>query len=324
MAATPGKIAGHVTKCLDLFRSVVRASDSFHTDPPNLSFVRQMTDENTRFKVWSGNIGAHRSGVSSLDYRLRDSSHIRNQVTSLLEELIGLLEDSNAIITGEETPWDQLSAEQDATSDEEADSDGTPETELDQISIDVTDVVDCLLRLSITIRNPAPHDRFMQSQFTDTSHYEPFDIQHVRSKFHSIDPKLAERLGKAISRRRQYFKYRMAHHTKLSYGLDNHNLADTEDPPHTIASSLPEHLKDILESNQTRDASAFKDDRSDTGFSETSYATSMAANEQRRIPPLPEEASRGPFECPFCYTIISVTNRRAWKYDKVTPSSIRS
>jgi hypothetical protein len=37
--------------------------------------VRKWEDELGRLRVWAANIGAHQSGQSSLDYRLRDASH---------------------------------------------------------------------------------------------------------------------------------------------------------------------------------------------------------------------------------------------------------
>ena len=307
-------IASSVTRCLDLFDIIVKTPESPHINPVEPSFLRDIKDEHTRFKVWAGNIGAHRTGMSSLQYRLRDSSHIRNQVFQLLQDLIGLLEDATAIISGEDSPWDQLSGYEELNLDEEIqEQDGSPDTELGQISIDVVDVVSCLLRLSVAIRNPAPHDRFVESKLTDASYYEQFDINHVYSKFNSIDSRLAERLGKAISRRRQYLKYRETHHMKLSHGLDQHHLMETDEPPQTIASSLPEHLKDRIGPGQVPQVAILEDDHSDTGFSQTSYATSTANDTQRRVPPLPEAASRGPFECPFCYMIIIAANRSSWK-----------
>ncbi|KAG5797975.1 hypothetical protein H9Q69_002980 [Fusarium xylarioides] len=261
-----------------------------------------MADQQTRFNVWAGNIGAHRTGPSSLDYRLRDSSNIKGQVLSLLKGLVELLQDAHDILTGIEVPWDQIAADEDV---EEPDD---PDTELNQISADIADVVNCLLRLSVAIRNPAPHDRFIKSHSIDTSHYEIFDIQHVSSKFRTIEPLLAERLGKAISRRRQFFNYRLAHRAKLSQGL-THEGGDAE----TIASSLPEHLKDAA-SGQPLPIDGIGGEGSDSGFSQTSYATSLADVNQCRVPPLPKESSEGPFECPFCYTIIVANTRSSWKY----------
>ncbi|KAF2803297.1 uncharacterized protein BDZ99DRAFT_339620, partial [Mytilinidion resinicola] len=54
----------------------------------------QVRDEYGRFKIWSGNIAAHHTGRRSLEYRLRDASHIREQVVVLLVELEETLESS--------------------------------------------------------------------------------------------------------------------------------------------------------------------------------------------------------------------------------------
>ncbi|KAJ4276245.1 hypothetical protein NW764_009709 [Fusarium oxysporum] len=212
------------------------------------------------------------------------------------------MQDAHDILIGNEVPWDKINAGDDE------DFDGR-DTEFNQISVDIADEVNCLLRLSVAIRNPAPHDRFIKSHSIDTSHYETFDIQHVSSKFRTIEPLLAERLGKAISRRRQFFNYRLAHRTKLSQGL-THEGGDAE----TIASSLPEYLKDVARGGQPLPINAIGDEGSDSGCSQTSYATSLADLDQCRIPPLPKDSSEGPFECPFCHTIIVANTRSSWKY----------
>ncbi|KAI8205857.1 hypothetical protein K4K54_000594 [Colletotrichum sp. SAR 10_86] len=126
---------------------------------------------------------------------------------------------------GKTTPWETIEDEEEPLDNLEM------TTEIEQIVLDITESVDCLLRLSVSIQNPAPHDRFMSSAFadTDTSTYEVFDVKHVRDKFQGLEDCLAHRLGKALSRRRQYFKYREAHHQKLSHGLDLHeDTSDTE------------------------------------------------------------------------------------------------
>ncbi|KAF5227593.1 hypothetical protein FANTH_14728 [Fusarium anthophilum] len=293
------RIATAVAKCIDCFSNILRVPKSLACNSP--TFERDMADQQTRFNVWAGNIGAHRTGPSSLDYRLRDSSNIKDRVLSLLKDLVELIQDAHDILMGTEVPWDQI------TADEEFDESDDPDTELDQISADVADVVNCLLRLSVAIRNPAPHDRFIKSHSIDTSHYEIFDIQHVSSKFRTIEPLLAERLGKAISRRRQFFNYRLAHRTKLSQGL-THEGGDGE----TIASSLPDYLKDAASGGQPLPIDAIGGEGSDSGFSQTSYATSLTDVDQCRIPRLPKESSDGPFECPFCYTIIVADTRSSY------------
>ncbi|KAK3364619.1 hypothetical protein B0T25DRAFT_69838 [Lasiosphaeria hispida] len=302
--STDGEISLLVVKCLQSFGQILPLSDQ-----PIFSTLR---DEETRFKVWSGNIGAHKKGRSSLDYRLRDASHLQKQVLNLLADLAALIEDATAIVDGDKVPWDQL--EEDSLTGDDGDEDGDegiPETELGQIATDVVEVVDCLLRLSVTIRNPAPHDRFVASAATETLHYEPYDTQHVRSKFgDTVNEALAKRLGEAISRRRQYFKYRESHHTKLSSSLDS----DAKDAASTVASSIPHHMKDSATNNtQPMVGVVDEDARSDAGASETSFASSAASDAKLRVPPLPQQAQKGPFECPFCFMMIAATNTISWK-----------
>lgn len=315
-------IASHVLQCLSAFRSLlgpdlITASKNT-LDPVVLA---TLSDEFSRFKVWSGTIGAHKSGSSSLDYRLRDASHIRDQVLNLVKDLFGILGDVKAIISGEITPWDELDEDeigQDMDSDEERG------TELEQIATDIVDVVNCLLRLSVDIKNPAPHQRFFETKLTDKTYFEPFDIGHVCSKFNTIESWLAERLGKSISRRRQYFKYREIHHEKLSMGLETEVLETSASgagsviqpalkDSETVASSIPLAMKDSYVQATTAVPAAIKDDQSDAGVSQTSYATSAAASGYLKIPSLPEEALKGPFQCRFCYTLTVAQDRNAWK-----------
>lgn len=59
---------------------------------PDYNYAEQVApsavqDEFGRFRVWAGNIGAHRTGRVSLDYRLREASHMYQRVTELLDEL---------------------------------------------------------------------------------------------------------------------------------------------------------------------------------------------------------------------------------------------
>lgn len=165
----------------------------------------------------------------------------------------------------------------------------------------------------MTIRNPAPHDRFFNSKLTDTSHFEDFDIQHVKEKFESIEPWLAERLGKAISQRRQYLRYRRVHRQKLAQGLDKAHEPEAEGEE-TLASSLPGHLKDDADRKEgPQPVMTFAENRSEAGMSATSYATTSASEGNIRVPKLPRASEVGPFECPLCYMIIQIEDRASWK-----------
>ena len=89
-------IASQVSTCLEAFRSLIAPhSSEVQQGAADQLSIPGMEDALARFKVWSANIGAHRSGRSSLDFRLRDSSKIRVQVLQLLEDL------SESLLDGE-------------------------------------------------------------------------------------------------------------------------------------------------------------------------------------------------------------------------------
>lgn len=51
----------------------------------------RIDDEFSRFKLWAGNIAAHRTGRRSLEYRLRDAAHLKTATISSLGELADTL-----------------------------------------------------------------------------------------------------------------------------------------------------------------------------------------------------------------------------------------
>ncbi|KAK3896368.1 hypothetical protein C8A05DRAFT_20639, partial [Staphylotrichum tortipilum] len=200
----------------------------------------------------AGNLGAHQSGRASLDYRLREAPHLHKQVIYLLEDLTQSLDDA-LLLVNPSTPPKTLDQDdpdpggKDGFTDSE-DEETSPERSLTGLSIDVKEAIDCLLRLSVAIANPAPHERVRTlglGPIEDMSYRETYDIGYVQDKFPAISDELATALGKALTRRRQFFKYRDAHRQRLGSGLDNAREADTsrtEVVPMTVASSLPEHL----------------------------------------------------------------------------------
>ncbi|KAL2006429.1 hypothetical protein VTN00DRAFT_9097 [Thermoascus crustaceus] len=115
-----------------------------------------------------------------------------------------------------------------------------------------------------------------------------------------------------MSWRRGYFKYREAHHSKLAQGLDFDSGKTEIVAQSTVASSLPLNVKIAGKSRPALDA-VDDDERSNTGVSQTSYATSVADPGRLQSPPSPKESENGPFQCPCCYMMISVSNRAAWK-----------
>lgn len=85
-------IADNVAKCRQSFAHVL---DIFK----NHAYSIKLEDEFHRFDVYIRNVGAqHSTGKRSLDYRLQDASHIRNQIVRLLQDLDDLLSDGTYIL----------------------------------------------------------------------------------------------------------------------------------------------------------------------------------------------------------------------------------
>jgi hypothetical protein len=75
-----------VYKCARGFRDLstaLTAIPHFATQTP----PETINDELDRFKIWVGNIAAHRQGRRSLEYRLRDAAHLKSEVNDLLQVL---------------------------------------------------------------------------------------------------------------------------------------------------------------------------------------------------------------------------------------------
>jgi hypothetical protein len=317
-------IATHVQDCLSGFNSVctslVKADSRTRSKIPSGT----IHDCLGRYRLWVGNIGAHRRGRGSLDYKLREASHIRDRVIELLQNLKTVLKEALEIITGERVPWEDLSdSDSEGSEDELQPSDEEPTTELAQLASNMAEINSCLMRLSLAIRNPAPHDQFKESSQIDVTHYETFDIDHVRGKFPRASEYLVQRLGKAISRRRQYLRYREEHRKKLEQGLKPQPImsevlnmqqttttvtAPSEKIQSTVASSIPLAIKASASTVNLDEEDLYEDT-----LSQTSYASSNNESSRLRPPPLPEEGQDGdPFECPLCFRFTSVRQATAW------------
>ena len=83
----------HCKRCFDAFHNLcddLGSSGPKYTEQIKLPAVE---DQYARFKIWAGNIGAHRSGRVSLDHRLREATRTRKRVVNLLDDLENNLND---------------------------------------------------------------------------------------------------------------------------------------------------------------------------------------------------------------------------------------
>lgn len=236
------------------------------------------------------------------------------------------------IISGEEPndTW-KVGSFSDSESDDETgsqDSEEGPRTsELEELFSAIHASNLHLMKLSMVIRSSPTRDDYLKA----ASRYplDPrWDIGHVKEK-HGKSSRcpdwLVERLGKAITRRRQFLKYREEHHGKLSKDWDE---APKGVVPITIEikpaqTVVPSTKATTFVENRTIPERPPEDDVVSFG-SETSYeATSMGEDAHARltVPHHPAMAFEGvpfefgqPFQCPYCYTEQIVKNRAAWKY----------
>lgn len=297
---------------------------SLHVEATEYESIR---DELGRFRIWAGNVSAHGSGRRSLEYRLRDSSSLQSTVTMLLNELLQVLERLRTLAEDgtpesdmqdyEDQPGVALQASDDPTNQQESDGgeddaalfglESPSASPVDYILEEIHEIVTCLMRFSMALRNPARHDQLKQSIATTTKHFESFDIEHVKHKFPEACEYLQLRLGKAISKQRQYFKYREQHHAKLAEGLDSDD--DEGERPSTIATSI-EHSSVGMEIT----AAANMDTETQSVHTATSFALTTAGDSPLRRPALPDAGKDGePFECPLCYGIIAAVDERSWR-----------
>ncbi|GAB7356902.1 hypothetical protein MBLNU459_g7761t2 [Dothideomycetes sp. NU459] len=175
------------------------------------------------------------------------------------------------------------------------------ETELQQIVQSLDEIIVGMLRLSMAIRSPAPYDQMKHSRAFDSSFWEQYDINHVRERFRNdVEDYLCDRLGRAITTRRRYLKYREEHHKKLTAGFDqDEDYAASRHGSHasTIASSLPLMLQ---RSPETADLA---DTASEGGHSGTTFDASSGVISASLYPPaIPEQVSMS----------IKIFDQHAW------------
>jgi hypothetical protein len=289
-------ISSSLRKCMKLFVELIE-SERLAQSETDVS-VRKWEDELGRLRVWAANIGAHQSGQSSLDYRLRDASHLKMETMNLLNSLLETLRDLHEVVDG------SSDAENEDEFDELYEGDLTV---VQQIYQAIVDVINYLYRMSMAIRQPARHDQLLETRMIDATVFIPWAERHVSDKYPGLEPEIVQRLGAAMARQRAVLKYRERHRAKLGQGVEGneerHSRAELmSETAATEFIEAPENHLQVL------------DGMSDSGVSRTSYATTLVASQNGVcIPPPPlESANQAPFECPYCFVIISVKDRKDW------------
>ncbi|KAL8791920.1 MAG: hypothetical protein Q9195_005496 [Heterodermia aff. obscurata] len=344
MASLPSKsvIASRCRDCSTLFHQLLSAIQGSLSDPLDSYQITEswVQDELGRFRVWLGNVGAHRSGRISLDYRLREAASMRDSVLELLDDLRNNIQEACEVVSGQRLPYDEIDSESSSSGSEifEESPDAKVTTELGQTMGDIHDIISSLYEISIMLRDPAPRDRLLKIAAIDVSYFEQWDKMHIEHKFPEARPILIERLARANCKRRQYFKYLEKHHDKLALGshfdvvreeppqvmkepsISGRNKSDKpilEIGPRSIAASTP---TTIATKNTQTTVATFRLDEQDIYVDDTLSESSSAASEgvseatQLQIPAPPQAAINGDaFECPYCFEMMKISGLLAWR-----------
>ncbi|KFZ13509.1 hypothetical protein V502_06562 [Pseudogymnoascus sp. VKM F-4520 (FW-2644)] len=308
------------------------------------SMQSTIEDAHTRFRAWGTNIAAFRNGTSraSLDFRLAEAPRIKYRTMQVLEDLKQYLsEEVDLIARGEKIneTWglDDTSDSSDYSDEDDKDQKGkgvslkgqTSGSDVDELLKAITASNASLMKLSIVIRSSATRDDYLKAA-SHFSNWNPFpDIGHVREKYGSAKYStdwLFERLRKAITRRRQFLKYRIEHNDRLvGIGADDENLRDG--PTKTIASTKATTFvgENILQKVQEAGSDAGNSFGSATSYEHTVFqgdgsptvltvppAPKFAFPTRFGFPKIPFKYGQ-PFQCPYCFTEQTVENRSAWK-----------
>lgn len=265
-------------------------------------------DQFGRLRIWAANIGAHQRGNTSLDFRLRDASHILDQVVELLDDLGDLLQDVLDLLRH---------VQEDETHDEPLETDlfDGDDSEYQELLSSVVLRIDCLFDMSVAIRKPAKLDRLIGIKKAQWGPYSQYDLQHVESKFPRSSRDLSEKLSAALTLRRGVLKYYETHRQKYASGI-NRIFEDGEGE--SVAKS---HIESSVAPATEYNSHNF-DTRSISGQSNRSMGSLIAADRPLHIPVPSNLFERKPFECPYCHYLLDTYNVRDFVrhvFDDITP-----
>ncbi|EED18570.1 conserved hypothetical protein [Talaromyces stipitatus ATCC 10500] len=284
-----------LNQCLKDFTALTTSDDltRYETEVPH----RRWLDELGRLRVWSGNIGAHQVGQSSLDYRLRDASHLKSEAIKLLSRMLRVLQDVKEVANeGRDENVDIELEDEDDNMDDM--------TEIQQLYQSLVDIINLLFQISMAIRKPADHDRLLNMKTKNESYFEPWAQQHISHKYPEAGNGVVSRLSAAMARQKAILKYRERHRAKLGKGLFEYIGTDSTKLSETEATEMA----------TGNDQLHFLETASNSGLSQTSYATSLITTQDAISIPNPPRKSRDkkPFECPYCFHVISIKHKKDW------------
>ncbi|KAL8866472.1 MAG: hypothetical protein Q9198_008876 [Flavoplaca austrocitrina] len=190
-------ISTSIIACLKAFNVFVEDLQGLsEKNPASCLLINAWQDELGRLRMWAANVGAHQTNQPSLDYRLRDSSHIREQIIKLLDELMKRLHEAGSTFNGE---GDDLEDSEVESLDGSVSDDEGLQTDVHQLQSSVATLITCLFQMSMLVREPAQHDLRIGSREVEVAAFETFDKNHVRDKYPKAEDFIVSRLGSGLT-----------------------------------------------------------------------------------------------------------------------------
>lgn len=175
----------------------------------------------------------------------------------------------------------------------------------------------------MALQNPAKRDRTQQASRIDLSHFEYYDIRHVSDK-HRLPPDslLAQRLGKANTKRRQLLAYYQSHAQIIAKNADVYLEKVIQNPERLMGDNATQskgaQSTATKWTEETKASTIYHniDAASDSGQTKFSATTSTTGDQAHVLMPPPPPSADDTFEdtfetpvfCPYCCKTIQLKN----------------
>lgn len=162
----------------------------------------------------------------------------------------------------------------------------------DESEIDISHIVTCLYKLSITIQNPASQHRVENFSKISMEIHRGLDTQHISDKFPLAADYLVQRLANANIMRRQFLEYYKKNYEKIkgndksnTDGTEAERIPEVQETPAEDTHLVPEpnaqtgpFIPDTATRQSILDASKSKDGTHITGKTKTTVSTVYPQN----------------------------------------------
>ncbi|KAF5005211.1 hypothetical protein FDECE_8332 [Fusarium decemcellulare] len=193
-----------------------------------------ITDLLERFLLWAGNSGALQESTLklSLDHRLSDAPEVKVEILRQLEDISEATDDLLHIALGARPNRDMAF---DSSEEEELSGLPSPKNIASTITKEkeeplveshmilevISDSIGSLFRIGKLVPGPMYQDRFEQAlRASDLGLSKDVDIDYVKQKHPKMKTSpIAERLGGAITKRREFIRYCREHRSQLGAGV---------------------------------------------------------------------------------------------------------